>query len=141
MANKKNRPPVHTPQGGLPAQARPATSPTQILEVTGTAWSAPLPPPQILQGYDAISPGFAARIMEWAEAEGDHRRTLTSRQQIINSVLDAMGLLATTGVSAWALWLGATLLGAGHELGGFAALVTALVPFAGALAIVRKRKK
>lgn len=79
--------------------------------------------------------------MQWAEAEGNHRRTLTSRQQIINSVLDGMGLVATTAVSAWALWLGATLLGAGHELGGFAALVTALVPFAGALAIVRKRKK
>ena len=141
MANKKHRPPIHTPHGGVQATQAADPSSAQYLEVSGTTWSGPLPPPAILQGYDAVSPGYSERIMRWAEAEGNFRRGLTSRQQLINAVLDGAGLLATTALCGWALWLGATLLGAGHEVGGLATLVSALVPLVGAILIARRRKR
>lgn len=36
----------------------------------------PLPPPDALERYEAISPGFADRIVKMAEAEQAHRHTL-----------------------------------------------------------------
>ena len=39
-------------------------------------FSGPIPPPEVLDGYDRIQPGFASRIIAMAETENDHRRQM-----------------------------------------------------------------
>jgi uncharacterized membrane protein len=38
--------------------------------------SGPIPPPQILAGYDEILPGSAERIIAMAEADAEHQRAM-----------------------------------------------------------------
>jgi len=39
-------------------------------------YSGPIPPPDLLERFDRVLPGLAARIVAMAEAEGDHRRKI-----------------------------------------------------------------
>ena len=41
--------------------------------------AGPLPPPQILEGYERACPGSAKRIIELTEIQGAHRRLLEER--------------------------------------------------------------
>jgi len=45
----------------------------ELAEVRAT-FIGPIPPPDILRGYDKVLPGLADRIVGMAEAEGSHRR-------------------------------------------------------------------
>lgn len=38
--------------------------------------SGPIPPPAILEGYDRVQPGTAARILNWAETDQTHQREM-----------------------------------------------------------------
>jgi uncharacterized membrane protein len=49
-----------------------------VFVATAASFSGPLPPPSILKQYDDIVPGGAARIVEMAEKQAEHRRTLES---------------------------------------------------------------
>jgi uncharacterized membrane protein len=62
-------PPPQNPQQPLP----PGKPGKYSVEV---AFAGPLPPPQILQGYEAACPGAAHRIIEMAEAQSAHRRDM-----------------------------------------------------------------
>jgi len=44
-----------------------------LAEISAT-FVGPIPPPDVLQGYDEVIPGLADRIVGMAEAEGNHRR-------------------------------------------------------------------
>ena len=68
-----------------------------------SAYSGPLPPPEMLQAYEAIAPGFANRIIAMAETQSNHRmeleRTilphrekLPGRGQIFAFILGLFGL-------------------------------------------------
>jgi uncharacterized membrane protein len=39
-------------------------------------FSGPVPPPELLAGYEKVLPGMADRILTMAEKEGDHRRAM-----------------------------------------------------------------
>lgn len=41
--------------------------------------SGPLPPPELLAGYEQVCPGGADRIIRMAEAEGEHRRRMEEK--------------------------------------------------------------
>ena len=43
-------------------------------------FAGPLPPPQILQGYELACPGSAHRIIELAEAQSAHRRRMEEKE-------------------------------------------------------------
>lgn len=45
------------------------------LVVQATAFSGPLPPPQVLAQYESILPGSANRILSMAEKQSEHRRS------------------------------------------------------------------
>ena len=47
--------------------------------VIGSSYQGPLPSAGELAKYQAISPDFAQRLMEMAEAEANHRRTIEER--------------------------------------------------------------
>lgn len=52
----------------------------KLLRLTET-FSGPLPPPQILAGYESVIPGAADRILSMAEEQGRHRRKLEEKLQ------------------------------------------------------------
>lgn len=109
----------------LPKQKR------EVILQAISAFQGPLPPPEILAGYEEISPGFADRIMAMAEKQQEHRirleTSMVRRQlnqksfgQLIGFVitiviLSAVVYLAIEGHDWLAGILGTTtLLGIGH---------------------------
>ena len=44
---------------------------TQITQIQHASFSGPIPPPNILAGYNAIEPGLADRIMKMAEHQSE----------------------------------------------------------------------
>jgi uncharacterized membrane protein len=44
-----------------------------------TGFAGPLPPPEILEGYERACPGSAKRIIELTEIQGAHRRLMEQR--------------------------------------------------------------
>ncbi|WP_336708893.1 MULTISPECIES: DUF2335 domain-containing protein [unclassified Cedecea] len=76
-----------------------------------TSFSGPLPPPDIISGYDKVVPGGAERIFAMAEKEQSHRHTMDSTA--VNGAINkdkrgqcmgfsiAIIILAIASVFAW----------------------------------------
>lgn len=76
MGNKKNR---NKPQSfNHPAQLAKnhSTDHENKLTVQGLFYQGPIPPPEALEKYEKISPGFADRIVKMAEVEQEHRHKI-----------------------------------------------------------------
>lgn len=61
-------------------QAQPAkgTKATALLR-SMSSFQGPLPPPDLLEGYEKVCPGAAQKILEAMQVEGAHRRTLETK--------------------------------------------------------------
>ncbi len=72
-----------TPQPVSTTEAMPEmhTSVTLTSHIERSLWMGPLPPPDVLRGYEEICPGIANRIMVSFENEGVHRRDLEKDDQ------------------------------------------------------------
>jgi uncharacterized membrane protein len=75
------------------------------------SWQGPLPPPEILQGYEDAFPGAAERIFKMAEDQGEHRRELEKqafgieKEGMVRSFAEArLGQILAFAISA--LFLG-----------------------------------
>ncbi len=126
-----------TPVHGAVANALASPQAVTLqIQAQQTAFTGPLPPPEILQRYDAIHSGFANRIITMAEKEGDHRR-MQERSQLDSDIAARVFALETDrktiqhgfdiqrrGQNYAFLVVVATLIVAsyfvhlGHELGG-----------------------
>lgn len=113
----------------------------QASQHTLTMYQGPLPPPQDLDRYNQIQPGFAERLLAMAESEAVHRRDLERKQ------VDAQGTdlvayhrevrsgqvcatiiaLSALAAGAYAATHGGQIAGALIGGGGLAGLVTAFV--------------
>jgi uncharacterized membrane protein len=84
-----------------------------------------LPPPEILEYYEKIRPGFADRIVAAFESQGEHRRSLENRTLVAQVELARrgqlfgfiLGLTALTGGTLAAVlgaqWAGGFIGGSG----------------------------
>ncbi|AXW48142.1 DUF2335 domain-containing protein [Ralstonia solanacearum] len=106
----------------------------QQVQVAQQMYQGPIPHPSILEGFERLVPGSANRLIEMAEAESLHRRSLEDRAQAANIAgqekqlfiaeyqskvvfwSDTIGQIAGTVVSlaciAGAVWLAMN----GHEV-------------------------
>lgn len=67
-----------------PITQRPNNSPVRGQIITQLeSFSGPLPPPQILSEYEKIVPGSAAKILDMAVGQSEHRKSLETN--VINS--------------------------------------------------------
>jgi uncharacterized membrane protein len=102
--------------------------------VAQAEWRGPLPPPAVLQGFEEIVPGSAARIIDEFQAEAAHRRRLEDKQarfvqrdthvgQAL-AIVFALGAFALAGyaVSQGANWV-AVVLGGGVIAAGVLAFI------------------
>ena len=59
----------------------------------GVSFSGPLPPPQILKGFDEVRPGCADTIVKMAQDQASHRRDLESKVVNTNSKNSTLGIV------------------------------------------------
>ena len=103
--------------------------------------SGPLPHPDLLGRYQDIIPDAPERILRMAEKQGDHRVAIEKSLIHANILNERLGLFCGLIVCLVALYCGTTILLGGHELFGFAAIVTALASPLGVYVYVRKEDK
>lgn len=106
--------------------ASPAHGSTRV-SITRETFIGPMPPPEVLERYEAIHPGAAAIIFGEYQAQGAHRRDLESRvvrSNIRNATVgQVMGFLLLGGLLAG----GVFLLHEGRDLAGLGSIVTGVV--------------
>lgn len=86
-------------------------------------FSGPLPPPDLLAGYNAALPDGAARIVRLAEEQAAHRRRLEARGQVL---LFSFAVLALVG--------GVVLIALGKSAEGLIPLISAIAGLGGLFA-------
>lgn len=80
-AAKAERQGVRPPQG-------PARHDLQFLEHKSVQFSGPLPPPNVVEGYERIMPGAATRLFDAAERQAAHRHEL-EKQVVAGNIKQA----------------------------------------------------
>lgn len=104
-------------------------------------YSGPLPHPDLLRRYQEIVPDAPERILKMAEKQNEHRIEIEKKVIGGNIFNERLGLIAGFLVCVYALYLGTKILLAGHEVSGFAAIVTALGTLVGALIYAKKQER
>ena len=106
------------------ANPAPTVSP-QSIQVTQQSFHGPVPPPQILDHYEAILPGATERIFRMAEKAQDHRQSLESRATNANIDAQARNLSIAKDKSDNENWC--------NTLGLLSGFIAALACIAGAI--------
>ncbi|KPD31551.1 hypothetical protein AN926_06020 [Thermus scotoductus] len=87
-------------------------------KLLGVFWRGPLPPPEVLEGYDQVVPGAARGIFDQFEKQSEHRRRLEERllthlerrdHKALNIVL-VIALASVLG-SIWLIFTGKSVEG------------------------------
>lgn len=104
-------------------------------------YSGPLPHPELLKRYQEIVPDAPERILKMAEKQNEHRIEIEKKVIGGNVWNEHLGLFTGFGVCMYALHLGTKILLAGHEVYGFAAIVTALGTLVGALIYAKQQER
>ena len=108
--SKKKKFPPQTP---VPQQQQGQTFLTEL-----RASSGPLPPPEVLAGYDRIVPGAAERIISMAENQARHRQQIEKIAIESDSKDARLGLYFGLTIGLVAVIGGVTCIMSGHEVGG-----------------------
>ena len=116
--NKKNR-------LGPPRQ-------TQLtIEAKREFFAGPLPPPQVLEQYNAIVPGLAERIVALTERQSAHRQELEAVVVRTGAELAGRGQWMAYSLGIIGLLGGFALLAIGKDAAGITAIITAVAGLAG----------
>ncbi len=104
-------------------------------------FSGPLPPPEILAGYDKILPGAAERILKMAETQSSHRQEM--EKKIIGSEIFQAncGMIFAFIIVLIAIIIGAVLIYLDRPVGGLISLIAAVGIIVGSFILGRKQKK
>ncbi len=105
-----------------------------VHQQTAVSFSGPLPPPEVLEGYNKILPNAAERILVLAEGEAKHRRGIEDRVvkhnvclahlgQVFGFLLGAIGLLG----GVYCVAIGQAWGGVGIVSGSLVSLVSVFV--------------
>ena len=104
-------------------------------EVTGlllqASWEGPLPPPQILEGYESVVPGAADRILRMAEAQSESRLQIERTIVTGDSRRAYLGIVAGFVLSMVVIGGGIYLIATGHDWAGACLIGLNLVGLAG----------
>ena len=108
--------------------------------VARTSFSGPLPPPEILHGYETVLPGLADRVVKMAESQSIHRQRLESRVIWFDSIRSSLGLVFGLIIALAGIGAGAWLVVRGYSTAGLASLFVPLSIIVGAF-IYQKREE
>lgn len=99
--------------------------------VRAASFSGPLPPPEILAGYDKVLPGAADRIIKMAEKQAQHRQGLESSTVKSDSKRAYLGVVSAFVLSFTAILGGIIAVCLGHDTAGAAISTTGVALLAG----------
>ena len=115
--NKKDQPASPTTPHSQPSNSTSEQRP--ILEkIRGAFFGGPIPPPDILAGYNEVVPGAADRIITMAETQSRHRQEI--EKSIINSDIrnSKLGLWLGFFIAMAAIVSGTISILGGHAVSG-----------------------
>lgn len=113
-----------------------------VFTVQAHRFQGPLPPPEILAGYDQVVDGGAERIFAMAESQQAHRQRLEAVVIASNTRNETLGVFFAFTLGLAGLGVGGYLLSVGKDLYALAAMMTPLgVILTAFLRVVRSRKK
>ncbi len=92
------------------------------------AYSGPVVHHSIAEGWEAVVPGSASRILSMAEGQSKHRQFIEKWSVIARSISQPLGSMLGAGLGAYALYLGADLIRDGKDVQGFGVLLSGIVP-------------
>lgn len=104
------------------------------------SFSGPLPPPNILQGYENIQSGFADRIIKMAECQASHRQNLEKKVVDSNTQNEFIGMCFAFVLTVSLMSLGFYLIINDKSTAGYFALFGPVV-FHASNYIYNKRKE
>jgi len=105
-----------------------------------TSFSGPLPPPEILRGYESILPGLADRVVKMAENQSTHRQRLESRVIWFDGIRSSLGLVFGLMIALAGIAAGMYLILNGNSTTGLASLIIPLGVIVGAF-VYQKREE
>ncbi len=88
----KHKQEVLTPKE-IDEQTRIRNNHSKQLSIERQEFSGPLPPPEILKGYETILPGAAERILSMAENQANHRQIMEQKFLNANTRNSFIGLI------------------------------------------------
>jgi uncharacterized membrane protein len=91
---------------------------TRIVAHKQEFFAGPLPHPNILQKFEEVVPGSAARIIDWAENQTTHRQALEKRVIASDIFRANSGLICALVIALSGMWLGYLLIKEGFEITG-----------------------
>src|SRR3989344_6096073 len=118
---------------------RPAVNGEVQMELR-TSFSGPLPPPEILRGYESILPGLADRVVKMAENQSTHRQRLESRVIWFDGIRSSLGLVFGLIIALAGIVAGMYLILNGNSTTGLASLIIPLGVIVGAF-VYQKQKE
>lgn len=103
-------------------------------QITATGFIGPLPPPEILRGYEEALPGTAERIIRMAEKEQDAR--LEAQSKTIDSEISdgRKGVIFAFTLGIGALAVAALVVATVPQIGG--AIASAVIGMGGMTSII-----
>lgn len=90
----------------------------KVVKAVSQEFSGPIPPPQILAGYENIKTGFANRIVEMAEKEQSHRHGIEDKALISSITIQKRGQIFALILSLIILIGSMFLIYKGKEISG-----------------------
>jgi uncharacterized membrane protein len=106
-----------------------------------SSFSGPIPPPEILQGYENVGLGFADRIISMAEKEQNFRQEIVRTEQRNRHKEISRGQLFGLIIGCVALALGTYTATEGHETAAIAITGGAVVSLVSAFVVGRSKGK
>lgn len=120
----------------LPAKPNPANPTNQgriIAEAhfSSAAYAGPIPPPSVLEQYEAAIPGLGHKIVEWADRQAIHRQELEKTVIGGDSARAWWGLAAGFVIAMSCVIGGVWLIQLGHDAAGVSIATVPVVSLAG----------
>lgn len=114
-----------------PISARTSTETTTEITAFSASFQGPVPPPQVLAGYNHVIPGGAERILAMAERQQAHRQDLESTVVKGNVRAELRGQILAFILGLVAIGGGIALIAYDKDTLGITSIVTAFTALAG----------
>ncbi len=113
------------------SRSLPNSQPQFVARVEGTVFQGPLPPPEILAGYDRVLPGAADRIVGMAEKNQTHRHALEAKVIPAGVASERLGQIFAFLLYLATLASGTYLVSTGKDTVGVTEMLASTGTFAG----------
>ena len=106
-----------------------------------SAYSGPLPPPEVLQKYNEIEPGLVDRMMKMAESQSQHRQHLEASVILERTRNERRGQTCGFIIALVAILGSFGLIAMGKDVAGISGLVGTIAALAGVFVYSRISQK